>query len=83
MKATGEIQIEGIKEPLNNPTLEIKKVNYDWFNHSVDIECIFQEDKANFKHSRTFTFSTDGSGELTTTDIIGFISNHDVLKVFK
>ena len=83
MKAKGQIKIEGIKEPLNNPSLEINKVNYDWINHTVDVECIFQEEGANYKHSRTFTFSTDGSGELTTADIVGFIKNHDILKAFK
>ena len=82
MKAIGQIQIQGIEKPLNNPTLEIAKVSYDWMNHIVDVECIFNEENANNKYSRTFTFPTDGSGELTTIDIIGFINNHDSLKAF-
>ncbi len=82
MKYIGKIKIEEGLE-LNNPTLEINTVNYDWLNHTVNIECIFQEEKANYKHSRNFVFSTDGSGELTSVDIINFIKGHEVLKNFK
>lgn len=82
MKAIGHIEIEnGLI--LNNPTLKINAVNYDWSNYDVFIECMFNEENALFKHSRTYKFSSEGTGELTSTDIIGFIKGHEILKVFK
>ena len=80
MKATGEIKItEDLT--LLNPSLDILKVNYNWNNNTVDIECLFKE--GIYKHSRIFTFDTDGSGELTSLDILEFINNHETLKIFK
>jgi hypothetical protein len=67
---------------LNSPELRILNVFYNWENYTVKIECLFNEEGAIFKHSRTFEFSTEGSGELTSTDIINLIKNHDILKVF-
>jgi hypothetical protein len=82
MKAIGHIEIEsGLI--LNNPTLQIVKVNYDWANYDVFVECLFTEENSIYKHSRTFTFSSEGSGELTSTDIVNFIKGHSVLNVFE
>lgn len=80
MQAQGQIQITE-ELSLLNPTMEIVKVNYDWINHSVDVEIYFSE--GSFNHSRTFTFSTDGRGELTSNDILTFLSEHPVLSQFK
>jgi len=80
--AIGQIEIEeGLV--LNNPTLNILNVNYSWVRHSVDVIILFNEEGSVFSHSRTYTFNTDDSGELTTLDIIGFINSHSILKVFK
>jgi len=79
MKAIGKIEITD-ELTLLDPTLEIIRVNYNWDKDSVDIECLFSEGV--YKHSRTFTFSTDGSGELTTKDILSFIINHEILYNF-
>ena len=67
---------------LNSPELRILNVFYNWINYTVKIECLFNEDGAIFKHSRTFEFSTEGSGEMTSDDIIDLIKGHDYLKVF-
>jgi len=83
MKAIGQIEISGIRKPLNNPTLEIAKVVYDWKNHNVDIECLFTEEGANNDYSRTYNFPTNGSGELTSIDIMNLIKGHNILKAFK
>ena len=81
MNAIGQIEIEpGLT--LHNPSLDIITVRYDWVNHIADVECIFKEENATFEHSRTFSFNTDYSGELTTDDIIMFINEHPVLNVF-
>lgn len=79
LTATGTIQITP-DLALKNPTLEIVKCNYDWVANEVAIEIHFSEGA--YKHSRTFTYSTDGSGELTTADILAFINNDTVLNVF-
>ena len=82
MKAQGKIKIEeGLI--LNNPTMEIVKVNYDWTTYDVMVECHFSEKDSTYKHSRTFTFSSEGNGELTSTDIKNFIHSHEILNVFK
>ena len=66
---TGIITIEeGLT--LNSPELRILNVFYNWENYTVRIECLFNEDGAIYKHSRTFEFSTEGSGELTSSGII-------------
>ena len=67
---------------LNSPELRILNVFYNWINYTVKIECLFNEEGAIFKHSRTFEFSTEGSGEMTSDDIINLIKGHDDLKVF-
>lgn len=82
MKAVGQITIED-RLVLNNPTLEIRTVNYDWSDYSVYVECTFQEENTNYKHFRVYKFSSEGNGELTSTDIISFIKNHEILNVFK
>lgn len=79
MKATGKINITD-ELTLTNPTLEISKVCYDWIAQTVDIEIIFKE--GSYNHSRSFTYKTDGRGELTSDDIAAFIKADEVLKVF-
>lgn len=82
MEAKGKIKITD-ELILTNPTLSIKSVLYDWEGHKVDIELIFIEEGATFKHSRAFTYDVNPTGEMTTTDIYNFITNDDVLKEFK
>ncbi len=82
MKAKGQIKIEeGLV--LNNPTLEILKSSYNWHNNIVNIECIFKEENANYKHSRTFTFELVEDKEYTSKDIVNFIKSHDALNSFE
>jgi hypothetical protein len=81
-QAQGQIEIEdGLV--LNNPSLEINTVNYDWTSYDVYVECIFTEENSLYKHSRTYKFSSEGNGELTSTDIINFIKGHEILNVFE
>lgn len=81
MKALGQIKIEeGLT--LNNPSLEINAVIYDWSSYDVLVQCIFTEENSSFKHSRDYVFSSQGSGTLTSTDIINFVKGHETLKVF-
>ena len=80
MKATGKIEIEqGLT--LNNPTLQIVNVSYNWLNNKVSIEIHFNEENSNFKHSRSYEF--EALKELTSIDILNLVSNHKVLKSFK
>ena len=82
MKAIGTIEIEqGLV--LNNPTLIIKSVQYEQFDNLVNVECYFNEEGANFTHSRTFTFNNEEGKQLVKSDIITLVSNHEVLNVFK
>ena len=53
MKAIGQIEIEeGLV--LNNPELIINNISYQQQSNKVSVECLFNEDGAIFKHSRTF-----------------------------
>ena len=82
MKAIGQIKIEeGLI--LNNPTLEILNSSYNWVNNTVSIEILFNEENANYKHSRNYTFDLVADKEYNSLDIIEFISKHDILKAFK
>lgn len=79
MKATGNIEITS-ELTLKDPELSIKKVNYDWETHKVDIEIIFTEGA--YKHSRSFIYDIAPDGEMTTDDVLQLIANDPVLKVF-
>ncbi len=79
MKAKGTIKITD-ELTLTDPTLEIVKVCYDWVGKTVNIEIVFKE--GSYKHSRAFNYKTDGSEELTSTDILDFLKNDKVLSVF-
>ena len=81
MKAIGTIKITE-ELTLLNPSLEIKSVSYDWVNKTVEVVCLFAENNGLFNHERSFVYSTDGKGELTSNDIIDFIKNDEALKVF-
>ena len=50
MKATGQITIEGIEKPLNNPSLEIRNISYPQGTNTIVLECIFKEEGANIQH---------------------------------
>lgn len=80
MKATGQINITE-ELILQDPTMEIVNVNYDWVNNTVDVEMYFSEGA--FKHSRTFQFDIDEGKEYSSTDIMELIQGHEVLGQFK
>ena len=81
MKAIGKIEIEnGLT--LNNPTLEIKSVVYDWLSYGINVECYFKEENSTFTHSRTFTFENPEGAEKTSADILAMIKAHEVLGLF-
>lgn len=63
------------------PTMEIVNVSYDWINNKVNIEVYFSE--GTFKHSRTFNFDNTTGEDLNSTDIMNFISNHEILGQFE
>lgn len=79
MKATGLIKIEDGLELLN-PIMELNKVNYDWKNHIVTLEVLFSEGAYN--HHRSYEFNIEPNGEMTTSDIMSLVSNHDILSQF-
>lgn len=82
MKATGKINItEGLK--LNNPSLEIKSVTYNWITNKVEVEILFKEGPGVYKHSRIFEFDNKTGKELKTSDIYSYLSSHKTLKNFK
>tara|TARA_R110002020_G_scaffold83616_3_gene207799 strand:- start:575 stop:823 length:249 start_codon:yes stop_codon:yes gene_type:complete len=82
MKANGIIEIEKGLE-LNNPTLKIKSVQYEQFDNRVVVECYFNEEGSNFKHSRSYEFINDTEKDLTYSDILSFVNSHNILKAFK
>lgn len=81
MKAIGIIQITD-DLTLNNPSLEVKQVIYDWIENKCKIEILFKEDNSSLTHSRTFEFDIDQNKEYTTTDNINMIKNHPTLNKF-
>ena len=81
MKANTKITLEDGLE-LNKPTMTIENVIYNWLKNTVLIECIFKEENALYNHSRNFQFDTKGK-ELTSSDILSLINNHEILKNFK
>ena len=80
MKATGVIQITD-DLTLENPTLEVSTVNYNWITDDVNLEIIFSEGV--YRHSRTFSFNNGDKNELSCDDVYLFISNHPILGVFE
>jgi len=82
MEAKGEIKItEDLI--LTDPSLEVNSVGYDWNTNNVNIELLFTEATATYKHSRTFTFVNESGEELGSEDIYNFIKSDDTLKAFK
>ena len=81
MKANKKLKIQDIE--LNNPSMTVKAVNFDWFTNDVNIEIIFNEENGLVNHSRTFTFSNTGAMDLTSQDIYDYISTEETLKNFK
>ena len=80
MKAIGIIEIEnGLT--LNNPTLEIEQITYKQEVNEVVVECIFNEENAIYKHSRSFTF--EATKDMLKSDVLVLVNNHNILKVFK
>ena len=79
MKAIGQITIEeGLT--LNNPTLEIKTIQYEQFDDLVSVECIFTEEGANYKHSRNYTFTA--VKDMLKSDVIELLKTNDILNLF-
>lgn len=69
MKATGQITIEGIEKPLNNPSLEIRNISYPQGTNTIVLECIFKEEGANIQHQKNYTFENESiSTENQTAD---------------
>jgi len=68
---------------LNNPTLTIANISYNQIDNSVNVECVFNEEIANYKHSRIFSFDNADGKELTSLDVLEMIKKHNILKVFK
>jgi hypothetical protein len=81
MKATGEIEITE-ELTLNNPTLTVKAVSYEWLTNKVNVEILFKESNATIDHSRLFTFDNTGGANLTDDDIYSFIKNDETLGIF-
>jgi hypothetical protein len=81
MKADKKLKIQDIE--LNNPSMTVKAVTFDWLTNDVNIEIIFNEENGVFNHSRTFTFSNTGAMDLTSQDIYDYISTEETLKNFK
>jgi hypothetical protein len=79
MQYTGNLEIEtGLT--LQDPTMEIVSINYDWTNDNVTVEVHFSE--GIYKHSRSYSFTNEGGQELTTTDVMQFVSSHTLLGQF-
>lgn len=71
MKAITQITIQDLT--LNKPTATIKGVVYNWENDTALVEVIFQEEGANYKHSRSFEMNTNGD-KLEPNDIMEFVA---------
>jgi hypothetical protein len=81
MKATGEIEITE-ELTLNNPTLTVKTVSYEWITNEVNVEILFKENDSVIDHSRLFTFDNTGGANLGSEDIYNFIKSNETLKQF-
>ena len=79
---TGTIQITE-ELTLNNPTMDIITVQYNWVDNTASVEIHFKEPDSALTHSRMFEFELDKNKEYTTLDIIEMISNHSVLGLFE
>lgn len=78
---TGTIQITE-ELTLNNPTMEIRQVIYDWQENECIIEIHFKEPNSALIHSRSFNFILEVDKEYTTSDVMLMISNHTILSKF-
>jgi len=79
---TGTIQITE-ELTLNNPTMDIITVQYNWVDNIASVEIHFKEPDSALTHSRMFEFELDKNKEYTTLDIIEMVSNHSVLGLFE
>lgn len=77
---TGEIQITE-ELTLNNPTMEIITVQYDWVNNTASIEIHFKEPNSALTHSRLFEFELEEKDYLPS-DIELLVANHSILGQF-
>lgn len=77
---TGEIQITN-ELTLNNPTMEIITVQYDWVNNTASIEIHFKEPNSALTHSRNFDFELEDKDYLHS-DIVLLVANHEILGQF-
>ena len=82
MKAEVKVILEDGSE-LNNPTMVLgDSITYKQSVNKVEIECIFSEENSSFKHSRQYSFDTEGK-QLTKPDVMILISLHPELSKFK
>ena len=81
LTAKGLITIEGVGQKLRNPTMEIINVNYDCIKNTINIECLFCEGKANFKHSRYFSFQRN-KGSVSEDEVMECVVSHKELSLF-
>lgn len=79
MKATGKIKIENGLE-LQNPTMVVKKVSYDWETNKIEIQCNFSEGV--YIHSRLFEFESNGN-DFNPSQIMQLIKTNEVLNLFE
>ena len=77
---TGEIQITE-ELTLNNPTMEIITVQYDWVNNTAMLEIHFKEPNSALTHSRVFEFELEEK-DYIPSDIVLLVANHEILGQF-
>jgi len=82
MKAIGVIKITD-ELTLKDPTMDIINVSYNWITNIVSIEIYFKEGGSMFNHSRVFNYNNSNGEIKTDLDIINYINNDPILKVFK
>jgi hypothetical protein len=81
MKASGKITIEeGLV--LNSPNMEIVNISYPQRSNEVIVECYFNEEGAEFKHSRSFKLDNAAGGQMTKPDVLTLVKEHPILKQF-
>lgn len=84
LHATGIIQITPDPDNLTllNPSLEVMNVLYGINANSVILELQFTENGGVHLFSRNFEYSNPTGGDLGWADILAYINNDPVLKVF-
>lgn len=65
---------------LNNPTAQIKSVQYEQFNNLVNVEIYFVEEGSAFTHSRNYTFTNEDERDLIFTDVLELVKTNNILK---